>query len=300
MTGYAPYLAYYQRESEVGHKIAPSIFYAAQFAGPGYFKMFENQSSKPMGVSPWERAITDTTDIEKAVKEAKEIGATGIKTYAELSESQFSTIVKAAKKNGLLVWSHATIFPIQPSDIAKYKIQSLSHAADVLFEQLPKDSVDLSYAWQRVYQGMKPDQEVLQSLFSQMKTNHIFFDPTVFHATNNRLNYSTDIVRWAHQAGVKIVAGTDWIYSEDKDEMVPLYDEVWLYMEKSGLSALEAIETLTSHGATVIGLNDRGLIRKGKRADILILDQNPLSDIRALFEPNTVIKKGNIIFDRDK
>jgi imidazolonepropionase-like amidohydrolase len=71
-------------------------------------------------------------------------------------------------------------------------------------------------------------------------------------------------------------------------------------MEKSGLSALEAIETLTSHGATVIGLNDRGLIRKGKRADILILDQNPLSDIRALFEPNTVIKKGNIIFDRDK
>jgi len=297
MAGDAPFLARYQQESETGAKIAPAIFYAAQFAGPSYFKMFESGSRKKMGIHPWERAITDTTDIKKAVREAKDAGVTGIKTYAQLSLHQMEEITKEARKIGLQVWSHATIYPIKPSDAANQSVNSLSHAADILFEQLPKDSVDLSYAWKKVYEGMKPDRDALSPLFHQMKKKGIFFDPTVFHATNNKLYYAVDILKWAHQAGVKIVAGTDWIYPET-NEMVPLYDEAKIYVEKAGFSPLQTIETLTYNGASVIGLKDRGRIQKGKRADILILDTDPLQDIQALFTPQTVIKQGKVVFKK--
>lgn len=292
MAGDARYLKSYREEIRSGAKIGPDIFYAAQFAGPSYFEMYSRGSSIKAGVHPWERAIVDTTDIAKVVKEAKDAGVTAIKTYADLSKQQLKDIVYYARKNGLLVWSHATIFPIQPIDAVRENVNSVSHAADVIFQQLPADSVEIGYAWQQVYKGMKVDPVKLSPLFKEMVKRNVFLDGTVYHATQNKLNYAIDVMKLAHQEGVNIVAGTDWIYPEG-NEMIPLYDEAALYTDKVGLSTLETIETLTYHAALVTGLKDRGKVAKGYRADLLILNQNPLTDIKNVFLPEKVFIRGN-------
>ncbi|MFD2556331.1 amidohydrolase family protein [Sphingobacterium tabacisoli] len=294
MAGNAPYLAQYKQEIKSGAKAGPDIFYAAQFAGPGYFEMFSQGSRIKMGNSPWERAVSDTTDIAQVVKQAKDAGVTAIKTYAEMSSELLEKIVRAARKQNLLVWSHATIYPIKPSDAVSLSVNSISHAADVIFEQIPSDSLNISYAWERVYEGIKVDPNILNPLFTQMKENKVFFDPTVFHATNNKLDYSLEILKLAHGAGVKIVAGTDWIYPENSD-MVPLYNEVSLYQDRAGMTPLEVLESLTYNAAQVTGLHDRGYLKKGLRADILILDSDPLKNLRSLFEPEKVIQAGHIV-----
>lgn len=291
MAGNAPYLEQYKKQINKGVKQGPDIFHAAQFAGPSYFAMFNSGSKIRMGRSPWERAIADTTDIVKAVKEAKASGVTAIKTYADLPNELMQQIVKAARKEGLLVWSHATVFPIQPTDAVRLSVNSISHAADVIFEQIPADSLTLSYAWDQVYKGLKVDTSKLNPLFALMKKNNVYLDPTIFHATNNKLHYAIEVSKLAYEAGVKIVCGTDWIYPED-DAMVPLYDEARIYNHDVGMSVLEVLESLTYNAASVTGLKDRGYLAKGLRADILILDKDPMADVKNLFLPEMVFQRG--------
>ena len=47
------------------------------------------------------------------------------------------------------------------------------------------------------------------------------------------------------------------------------------------MSPEQAIAAATSTAASQLGLNDRGVLEKGRRADFLILNSNPLGDIRA-------------------
>ena len=83
-------------------------------------------------------------------------------------------------------------------------------------------------------------------------------------------------VRALHAAGLPIVAGTD--------QAVPgysLHREMELYVA-AGMTAMEAIQAATTVPARVMGLADQlGSVTAGKRADLLLLDADPLADIRA-------------------
>lgn len=92
-----------------------------------------------------------------------------------------------------------------------------------------------------------------------------------------------------HKAGVPIVAGTD--------VGVPgftLHRELELYV-KAGLTPLEAIQTATLTPARVMKLeNEVGTIEAGKRADIIILDANPLDNISNIRTIRLVITQGRL------
>ena len=83
-------------------------------------------------------------------------------------------------------------------------------------------------------------------------------------------------VRALHAAGLPIVAGTD--------QAVPgysLHRELELYVE-AGMTPMEAIQSATSVPARAMGLSDQGgTVFAGQRADLLLLNANPLADIRA-------------------
>ncbi len=71
-------------------------------------------------------------------------------------------------------------------------------------------------------------------------------------------------------------------------------------MQSGGLSEHDALRVATIFGAEAIGLdNDLGSIDEGKLADLIVLDANPLDDIRNTNTVRMVMKNGRL-YDGDR
>ena len=85
-------------------------------------------------------------------------------------------------------------------------------------------------------------------------------------------------------AGVPILAGTDANDTPGTPSRVPhgasLHHELELLAD-AGLSPLDVLLAATARPARYFGLTDRGTIAPGKRADLLLVEEDPLIDIRA-------------------
>jgi imidazolonepropionase-like amidohydrolase len=67
-----------------------------------------------------------------------------------------------------------------------------------------------------------------------------------------------------------------------------------------GMTPAQAIVAATRNGARASqGLKDYGTLEKGKLADILLLDADPLSDIHNIRKLSFVMKEG-LVVDRDR
>lgn len=84
-----------------------------------------------------------------------------------------------------------------------------------------------------------------------------------------------------HNAGVRIIAGTDANYT-NKMNFLPhgksMHTELEL-MTDAGFTTLEALVSATSLPAKTFGLGKRGVISCGYRADLLLIEGNPLDNI---------------------
>lgn len=92
--------------------------------------------------------------------------------------------------------------------------------------------------------------------------------------------------------GVRIVAGTDAGVIDTPFDS--LHDELAVYVDV-GLTPAEALRTATSAAAEALGLADRGRIDAGLRADLLLLDDDPLLDLAALRRPAAIVADGRLV-----
>jgi imidazolonepropionase-like amidohydrolase len=87
-----------------------------------------------------------------------------------------------------------------------------------------------------------------------------------------------------YRAGVPILAGTDANAAAGVPAAishgVSLHHELELLVD-AGLSTVDALRAATSRPAHYFGLADRGVIEPGRRADLVLIDGNPLQDITA-------------------
>ena len=64
-------------------------------------------------------------------------------------------------------------------------------------------------------------------------------------------------------------------------------------MVEAGMPAMETIKAATTFAADLLGLSDRiGTIDKGKLADIIAVEGNPIQDIKAMQQVIFVMKEG--------
>ena len=86
------------------------------------------------------------------------------------------------------------------------------------------------------------------------------------------------VVGAMQHAGVGILAGTD-IFNPFTFPGFSLHDELSLLV-RAGLTPAEALRTATINPARALGLTaSLGTVQPGKRADLVLLDANPLLDI---------------------
>jgi imidazolonepropionase-like amidohydrolase len=79
-------------------------------------------------------------------------------------------------------------------------------------------------------------------------------------------------------AGVRIVLGSD---TGLEDHFFGFAEHKELqFMVEAGMTPMQVIVAATSRAAEFLALPDRGTLAVGKRADLLVLDANPLDDIR--------------------
>lgn len=97
-----------------------------------------------------------------------------------------------------------------------------------------------------------------------------------------------------HRAGVKIALGTDAGFMLPHGELNAR--ELELLMQ-GGLTTLEAITAATKTGAELMELGNVGTLEAGKAADLLLVNGDPLSDIRVLQNRKNlrVFKDGNAV-----
>lgn len=253
--------------------------------------------------------ITNTPEEgRQTVKIAKAQGYEFIKVYSGLNQTTFNAIVQEAQKQGMKVVGHIpNVFrgKLAEAFIPHYGL--VAHA-----EEFSKQSKNFTFSdAQRFAQLSKENGTWLTPTLITMvriaqqthSLDSIKNSPLLKYVHplmqskwlfSNNYNRETDAKRIAridsmvifHQllvkafkeAQVPIVAGTDagvsgviWGFS--------LHDEIALLVN-AGLSPEEALDSATRLPAQWLGIEDKiGTVEKGKLADLLLLDANPLDNI---------------------
>ena len=114
-----------------------------------------------------------------------------------------------------------------------------------------------------------------------LEQDHVYFRENFDHVRRN--------TQRAHDLGI-IGLGTD-IGGTPTGFFGRLYSEITHYVE-FGIPFFDILKYLTSVNAGINGLNDRGIIQRGKLADLIWVEGNPLKDISVINKVSTVMKGG--------
>ncbi len=118
--------------------------------------------------------------------------------------------------------------------------------------------------------------------------------PEVLATKRRQLEFYLRITGEMHRAGVKLLAGTDTGANPLCWPGIGLHNELELLVH-AGLSPAEALKTATINPAEFLGLtSDFGTVTPGKVADLVILNGNPLEDIRAVRDIEAVVRRGKL------
>ena len=305
MAGDARTLADLARALAAGDLTAPVIRYSAVMAGPGFFddpRVRASSIGVVPGTAPWGRAITDSTDLRQVVAEARGTGASAIKLYADVSAALAQRLTDEAHRQGLHVWAHLALAPARPSEVVAAGVDVVSHALLIPWEVTPL--LDWK-ARQQVDLTIGPEHPAIQRLFALLRERQVILDPTLFvyradsaasdtSTARRREARAIDFTRAAHTAGVRIAAGTDGL-GADRTPLPNIHEELVLLV-RAGFTPLDALIAATRISAEAAGLQEtHGTIAVGKAADLLVLNADPLADIRNTRQIALVIKQGRVV-----
>jgi len=132
--------------------------------------------------------------------------------------------------------------------------------------------------------------------FWELGRRQSFADQTEadFRVRRKLVKNSLATVKEMYAAGVPIMAGTD----ATAPNVIPGFSlhEDLDYLVQAGLAPMQALQAATSKPAEFLGLSSQqGTIAAGKRADLVLLDANPLDDIRNTQTIRAVILKGKLL-----
>jgi imidazolonepropionase-like amidohydrolase len=140
-----------------------------------------------------------------------------------------------------------------------------------------------------------------EDIIPEMMEKNIYVSPTLVYGTLN-LNYnasfdreSRKFLKTMYRNGVKMLAGDDAGIPGVNFDQLPF--SIKLLVDEIGLTNYDAIKAATSEAACALGIdNEVGTVEKGKFADMIVIDGDPLEDIEALKRIIMIIKDGNIVF----
>lgn len=155
------------------------------------------------------------------------------------------------------------------------------------------------------YSKSPVDGEAITALFRLMKEKGTILDETLFVTNAGKRGdddpvwrFTVAVTRRAHEAGVPLAAGTDGFGNPARDAAPNLHREIQLLVDECGLTPLEAIHSATYEAARTIGIEKSyGTVEAGKIADLVILREDPSSDIHRTTNIAAVVK-GGVVYQK--
>lgn len=298
------------RAARLGTIIAPEIYYAAVMMGPRFYETdVAGAGAIVQGVQrepAWIQVITKETDLRLAVARAAGTGATGLKLYIELEPDIVRAITEEAHRQGMRVWAHPAVFPSRPLEVVEAGVDGVSHTCGLAWEDAgldPRQFAVVSRTNRPVFSAssVQGDSPELKHLFGAMARRGTYFDATFsMYPGGGPARFGCEaplmarIARGAREAGVVFLTGTDWHAPPDSG-YPSLHEEIISLVEYGILTPLESITAATLNGARALGIDGRtGSLEVGKTANLVVLDENPADDIRAIKTVFATMYRGKI------
>jgi len=300
-----------RKQIEQGALFGPTIY----IAGP---VMEGSPSFHPLA------EVFDTPEIaSESVRWQASQGYDFIKVYDHLSPETYQAIIETAREKDIPVVGHVP-FAIGLDGVLASGQVTIEHMTgyidpDAMEFLIPKDQLD-TYAmktreagvWNCVtlseYPKSKETPEGFERLQNQPGMAYVspftrMFSPFLYLMASRAHTYegadyperiaemNRRMVVALHEAGAGILLGTDAAQAYHIPGFA-VHEEL-AYLVEAGLSPYEAIESGTRNTAVAMGKSDEfGTIEIGKRADLILLEANPLEDVSNVQKRNGVMLRG--------
>ena len=299
----------------LGHGLGPRLLLAGIVDGTGPSALGVARVDTPEQAKMWTDKYHDA-------------GFQQMKIYSSVKLEEVKDVAEEAHRLGMTVTGHVPIGlnAYQTIEAGQDQINHIPYIVDIMVPTLPADASRLDHA--NAAANLDLNSPAAQQAIAFLVQHGTVVDPTLalfefFSASTAKPAASIEpgvlkvapelqailadvgppspqveirekvfakelaVVGALHKAGVPIVAGTD--------QTVPghsLHREIELYVQ-AGFTPMEAIQAATIVPARVMGLDKEiGTVEAGKRADVIILDGNPLESIRNVRKVEFVITNG--------
>ena len=277
-----------------GRAIGPRLLLAGLVDGPG-------------PASFGHVTAADPAEARAVVRTYKDAGFQQMKLYSLLDRPTTAAVIDAAHAAGMTVTGHI------PNGLSMREAveMGLDHIAHLTVRDAPgSDALRETIAFLKAHGTVIDPTVSWNELLGRSAATPIeSFQPGIAHAppalrrllaganggsvtpeqARERLARSLAIVKALHDAGVPIVAGTD-----KGVPGVSVAREIELYVQ-AGLSPMDAIRAATAVPARVMKLEaESGTIAPGLRADLIVVDGNPLERISSIRNVRLVSAGGRL------
>jgi enamidase len=306
---------------------------AGLYPGPRYYLAGEYFEMAPVAVD-WMNPVSTPEEARLKVDHWASMGVDAIKIYASMSGDVMQATIEAAHEHGLKAIAHVgAVTYKQAMDMG---IDELFHGVQALPDGMPPGLTPGDrQARSKAVGEMDLAQGNIQEVFRQAAARKVVLTPTAVvleamepnsmqkHHMEEQKKYYTppaweaiekldkparpptilyaqmaknkEFIRWAYEAGCILTTGTDLTMPT----MLPgfsLYREMEIFAE-AGMKPMDILKAATVNAAFAIGRADQlGSVEPGKLADFVVLNANPLENIRDVRSVFRVVK-GGVIYE---
>ena len=298
MAGDARELAGLSRDALLNRIPSPDVYYASLVAGPSFFKdprtVVAALGTQP-GTVPWLYAVDDKTNLPLAIAQARGTGATGMKIYANLPGTLVRKLIAEAKAQHFPVWTHMQVYPASPYD--SLGATAVSHVCMIARYVREAGKAAYGHANEPSYEGLTANDPEIRKYIAALAKSGSIMDVTLSvyksEGPRCRIELAGDITRAMHQAGIKIIAGTDT--DNTGEDPYPVVDqELEKLVKYAGFTPQQAIIAATANAAEALGKQKEfGTLEAGKQANMVFLQRDPLQDIGNVRSVVLTVKRGH-------